>query len=169
MGYSALWKVLENMVADFRKRHTDVPLETLNDLKSAKTIIKLAKSGLNNAEYAQKIEILLGNVEHYLVSEGQKRFGNEYSEEWLKRISEASATAEEDEEKTSFVSGFPREQKWIRIKPSRDLPVEKLKLLVEDANLSCKLQNDGFLLVYGKGESLREFVRKIATKYGLKA
>jgi hypothetical protein len=49
------------------------------------------------------------------------------------------------------------------------LSLEKLALLAGKSKLSYKIQNDGFLLVYGENECIKEFVKKMATKYGLKA
>jgi len=156
---------LEKMIADFRKRGVNIPLEVMNDLKSAKTMVKILKADPSRVETLQKIEEYLGSVESYIVSEGQRMFGVEYVNEWLKRLDEASRTIEEEEEKASFVPGIPQEQKWIRVKPSEELPIEKLKVLAKGLNLSYNIQNDGYLLVYGKDEEIKEFVKKMAKKW----
>lgn len=170
MGYLAVWKVLEEMITDFRKRGAIVPREVMSDLKSAKTMIKILKADPTHGETIQKIEEYLRNVESHLVSEGQKMFGTEYIEEWLRRLDEASRKIrEEEEEETRFIPGIPREHKWIRVKPSTELPIEKLKALAEESRLSYNVQNDGCLLVYGEDERIKDFVKKMATKYGLKA
>ena len=116
--------------------------------------------------FFQKIEEYLGNVESYIVSEGQRRFGVEYVDEWLKRLEKASSSVQicEKEEKSRFVLGVPREQKWIRVKSLAKISVEKLKKLTKEFNLSHDLQKDGFLLVYGKGKNLKAFIKKIAAK-----
>ncbi|MDH5459630.1 MAG: DUF2096 domain-containing protein, partial [Candidatus Bathyarchaeota archaeon] len=111
----------------------------------------------------------LRSVESYLVSKGQESFGAGYAEEWLKRLDEASKKVLEEEEEARFISGLPREQKWIRVKPFAELPSEKLKALADELSLSYNVQNDGCLLVYGKDERIKDFVKKMATKYGLKA
>jgi hypothetical protein len=170
MGYLSVWKVLEEMITEFRKKGITVSTEVMDNLKSARTMIKILKADPHRGETMQKIEEYLGNVESYLISEGQKKFGVEYVDEWLKRLDEASVRMPDvEEEETRFIPGLPREQKWIRVKPSTELPIEKLKLLAQESNLSCKLQNDGYLLVYGEDEHLKEFVKKMATKYGVKA
>jgi hypothetical protein len=170
MGYLAVWKVLEEMAADFKKRGIAVPPVVVNDLKSAKTIIKVLKADPTYAENAQKIEEYLTNVESYLVSEGQKRLGPAYVDEWLQLRDQAGRKIVDDEEEESrFVSGVPREQKWIRLTPSNELPLEKLKTLVNESNLSCKLQTGGCLVVFGPDAAIKEFVKKIAAKYKSKA
>jgi hypothetical protein len=170
MEYLAVWKVLEEMIADFRKRGIAIPAEIMSDLKSARTMITILKADTSRGETVQKIEEHLRAVESYLVSGGQKVLGTEYVDEWLRRLDEASREPlEEEEEEKWFIPGVPREQKWIRVKPIDELSLEKLALLAGKSKLSYKIQNDGFLLVYGENECIKEFVKKMATKYGLKA
>jgi len=91
-------------------------------------------------------------------------------EEWIRRLDEASMKVSEEEEKeTRFISGVPREQKWIRVKPSAELPIEGLKALADELKLSYNLQNDGCLLVYGKDHRVKDFVKKMTVKYRFKA
>jgi hypothetical protein len=165
MGYLAVWKVLEEMILEFRKRGITIPAKVMDNLKSARTMIKILKADPSHGETMQKIEEYLSEVESYLISEGQKNFGAEYVDKWLKRLDEASMRIPDlEEEETRFVPGLPREQRWIRVKPSAELPIEKLKALAEESNLLCELQSDGCLLVYGEGERLKEFVKKMAKK-----
>ena len=165
MGYLAVWKVLEEMILEFRKRGITIPAEVMDNLKSARTMIKILKADPSRGETMQKIEEYLSNVESYLISEGQKNFGAEYVDKWLKKLDEASTRFPDlEEEETRFVPGLPREQKWIRVKPSAELPIEKLELMAKELNLLCELQRDGYLLVYGEDECLKEFVKKMAKK-----
>jgi hypothetical protein len=168
MGYSSAWQVLENMIADFRKRGINVPEEVMINLKSAKTMIKILKADPSHGETLLKIEEYLGNVEYYLVSEGQKTLGEEYANGWLKRLEEANRKTDEEEE-SRFVAGLPHEGKWIRIKPSAEFTIEKLKKSAKELNLSYNIQNDGYLLVHGTDECIKEFIKKIAAKYRVKA
>jgi len=169
MNYLATWKVLEEMIIDFRKKGMVVPAEIMSDLKSAITLANVLKAGPNRVDVARKVDEYLLNVESFVVSEGEKMFGSKYVKEWLERLENAERQTVEEEEKTEFVTGFPREHKWIRVKPSNELPIEKLKALAEETSLSYNVQNDGYLLVYGKDECIKDFVKKMATKYGLKA
>jgi hypothetical protein len=166
MGYLAVWKVLEEMVTDFKKRGVAVPTGIVDDLKSARTIIKVLKADPSCIENVQKIEEYLGNVESYLISEGQRRFGQRYADEWLSlRDQAACKIIDEEKEEQRFISGVPRDQKWIRLTPSNELPLEKLKNLAEESNLSYNVQTDGCLLIYGPDRFIKDFVRKIASKH----
>jgi hypothetical protein len=167
LGYLAVWKVLEEMITDLKRRGVAVPTNILNDLRYARTLINVLKADPTRLETSQKIEEYLNNVEAYLISEGQ-RFGDKYVEEWVKRLEDASKKIFEEEEGTRFVPGLPREQRWVRVKPSEEMPVEALKALASELNLSFEMQSDGCLLVYGEDERLKDFVKKMATKYGSK-
>jgi len=163
MGHLAVWKVLEEMVIEFRKKGLPVPATVMNDLKSARTMIKIMNADASRGEIAQKVDEYLGNVESYLVTEAQKEFAPEYVDAWLRRLEEADCEtrAKVAEEESRFIAGLPRDQKWIRVEPLASLPLEKLKQLAEESDLSCSIQEDGRLLVYGKAEDIKEFVKKM--------
>jgi hypothetical protein len=166
MGYLSVWKVLDQMVADFRKRGAAVPDKIMSDLKSARTILSAKKTPQGSSGILEEIEAYLVNVESYLISEGEKRFGKEYANEWLRKIKAASGKVSDDEEeKERFIWGFPRQQKWIRVKPSTDLPPARIKALANESSLSIKSQNDGCILVYGTDKHVKDFVKKMTTKH----
>ena len=170
MDYSAVWKVLEELITDFRKKGITVPAEIVSNLRHAKTLINVLRADPTRLNTSQKVEGYLLSIESYLVSEAQKNFGNSYVEQWLKRLNEASSRVVEEEEKeTKFVSGVPRKQKWIRVKPSAELPIEEIKALADELNLSFNVQNDVYLLVYGEDRSIKDFVKRMTAKYGRKA
>ena len=162
MSHLAVWKALEEMIIEFRKKGLPVPVTVMNDLKSARTMIKIVNVDESRGETIQKIEEYLGNVESYLVTEAQEKFEPEYIDEWLRRLEEANCeTCEEKADKTRFISGLPRDQKWIRVEPLASLPLEKLKQFAEESNLSVSVQKDGRLLVCGKAEDIKRFVKKM--------
>jgi len=170
MGYPAVWKVLEEMVADFKKKQTTVPNEVISDLKSAKTTIKILGADPTCWENAQKIDEYLTNVESYLISEGQKRFGQAYVDEWLQKLDKAGRKIiDEQEEETKFVSGITGERKWIRLTPTEEISLEELKALAKESNLSYEVQNGEHLVVQGPETVLKDFVKKIAAKQKPKA
>jgi hypothetical protein len=163
MGNLAVWKVLEEMVIELRKKGLTVPSTVMNDLKSARTMIKIMNADASRSEITQKVDEYLGNVKSYIVTEAQKEFAPEYIDAWLRRLEEANCEirAKVVDEESRFIAGLPRDQKWIRVKPLTSLSVEKLKQLAEESNLSCSIQEDGRLLVYGKAEDIKEFVKKM--------
>jgi len=164
MSYSARWKILEGMIVEFRKKGLEVSQAILNDLKSAKVMITIMNAEDKDlGETAPKIDEYLGSVEAYLVTEGQKAFPPEKVDEWLRRLEEASCEicVTEAKKESRFVSGLPRDQKWIRVQPLTSLPMEKLKTLAEETRLSYRVEDDGHLIVYGNAEDIKQFIKKM--------
>jgi len=169
MGYQDAWRVLEEMIVDFRTRGESVPSKIMDDLKSAETMIRLLKFDAARGETIQKVEEYLASVESYVVSEGEKLFGPAYAEKWLKRLAEARESPTKEEEETRFIPGVRRDEGWIRVKPSNGMTLERLRKMAESLDLYWRAQADGSLLVHGRKERIRSFVRKMTTKYGSKA
>jgi hypothetical protein len=169
MGYEAVWKILEEIIIELRKKGLATPQKVLNDLKSAKVFMKIMDaSEKDRGETAPKIEQYLGSVEAYLITEAQKTFPPARIDEWLRRLEEASCVTcvtcgvpTEKNEKAKFITGLPRDQKWIRVEPLSILPAEKLKKLAKETNLSFREETDGHLTVYGTSENIRVFVKKM--------
>jgi hypothetical protein len=162
MGHLAVWKVLEEITTEFRKKQLPVPEKVMSDLKAALTMIKIVNADSGRGENSLKIEEYLGSVEAYLVTEAQKHFTPEHVDNWLKRLEMANCeTCEEKTEETRFIAGVPRDQKWIRVEPLTNLPLEKLKQLAKETNLSINIQEDGHMLVYGQTEDIKKFVAKM--------
>lgn len=166
MGYLAASRVLEEIVTTLRKNSVTIPPNIMEDLKSARTTIDFLRSGASTEVSIPKIEGYLGNVEAYLISQIEKTCGPGEADRWLKRLDEArKQTHDKNEKKTRFVRGLPREGKWIRVKPSPQLTIDKLKALAEESSLKYNLQEDGSFLVFGKGSQIKDFVRKMTTGY----
>jgi hypothetical protein len=171
MGYEAVWKVLEEIVIELRKKGVVTPPRVMNDLKSAKVLMKvLDASERDRGDTAPRIEQYLGSVEAYLVTEAQKTFAPARIDEWLRRLEEANCDTcqtcgvrEEVKGKAEakFITGVPRDQKWIRVEPLASLPVEKLKQFAGETNLSFREEEDGHLTVYGSAEDIQAFVKKM--------
>ncbi|MEM0313760.1 MAG: DUF2096 family protein [Candidatus Bathyarchaeia archaeon] len=89
MGYLAVWKVLEEMVIDLRRKGISIPSNVVIDLRQAKTLINILAAEPARLDTSQKIEQQLQDIEAFLVSETQGKLGSKYVEGWLKRIEEA--------------------------------------------------------------------------------
>ena len=170
MGYENVWKVLEEIVIELRKEGVSIPPTVMNDLKSAKTLMKvLDASEGERSETAPKIEEYLGSVEAYLVTEAQRKFVPARIDAWLRKLEEANCNTcrtscnfeAKEMEEANFVVGVPRDQKWIRVRPLDNLPAEKLKQLAGETNLSLREEKAGHLVVYGSAEDIKRFVRKM--------
>jgi hypothetical protein len=166
MGHNlATWKTLEDMMIELKKKGVTIPENIMEDLRSAKSMIKLACTQGSHGNEVMKTEEYLANVEAYLVNEGQKAFGSRHVDEWLRRLEEAGTCGEvcehPAEREDQFVTGVPRDQKWIRVEPTEKLSTERIQQLVKDHNLQFKLQKDGRILVYGMPANLKAFVKQM--------
>jgi len=170
MGYGEVWKILDNMVMEFKKRGEPVPSNVIEDLRAAKTMIQVLKADPNRAENIPSIEMYLGNVESYLIFVGQQKFGDQFYDTWMAELRRARATigagAKEEawEPASKFVPGIPRGQRWLRVQVSDETPEREIQKLASDSGLSTKKQTDGYVLVYGDEEKLKQFVHKTGEK-----
>ena len=167
MTHLATSRVLEEMIIEFRKKGLQVPLNVLTDLKSARVLMKVEDvDHKGHGEIAPKIEEYLSSVEAYLVTEAQKTLPPERVDEWLRRLNAASCDTclTEEKEESRFIPGLPRDQKWVRVEPITSLPTEKLKQLATETNLSFRAETDGHLIVHGKAEDIKEFVKKMTSQ-----
>jgi hypothetical protein len=171
MGYDAAWKILEEIIVELRKKGVETPPNVMNDLKSAKILINvLNMSEQDRGEAAIKIEQYLGSVEAYLVTEAQKTFPPERIDAWLRRLETATCdtcqtcsvpTKTTEKAEKTFITGVPRNQKWIRVNPLPNLNAQKLKQLTKETNLSFREEKDGHLIVHGTPENIKNFVKKM--------
>ncbi len=162
MGHNmASWKVLEGMLIELKKKGVNIPEDILADLRSAKSMIKLHCTQAKGAgDVLQKAEELTANVEAYLAEEAQKVFGPEKVDAWLRRLEEANAeVCEESTSENKFVTGVPRDQKWVRVEPIKDLPAGRIVQIAEEQNLQVKKEKDGRLVVFGKPEDIKSFLK----------
>lgn len=169
MGYEEVWKILESMVIELRRKSVTIPREVMTNLHSAKTMIQILKADPTCTETMSKIEMYLENVESSLAFIAQKELGLEHVEQWMRRLEKArEKTPFEMEPKSTvsrFVPGLPRNQHWIRVKPSEDAPREVIEKLAEQTGLSSKMQENGYLLVYGDKKLIKMFVKKMTEKF----
>ncbi len=170
MGYDAVWKLLDEMIIEFRKRGESVPANVIDDLRAAKTMMQVWKADPKRTENIPSIEAFLGNVESYLVFTGQEKFGAEFVEKWMANLREVrktlrtGRTEETLEPASKFVAGLPRGKKWIRVQVSTETPKSDIKRLAAESGLLTKTQTDGYVLVYGEDHKLKLFVQKISER-----
>jgi hypothetical protein len=168
MGYEELWKALADLLTELRKRGEAIPTETMEDLRSAKTMIQVLKAGPTRTENITRIETYLENVESYLIFAAQNKFGPEFAERWMRKISRARRKAYEEKEvkvPSRFVPGLPKGKRWVRIQVSEDTPKEYIENLAQENGLSCRMQENEYMLVYGDDEKIKSLVKKMAKRF----
>jgi hypothetical protein len=166
MGHNmATWKLLEDIMLELKKKGLSIPSNVMEDLRAAKSMIKLSCMQDSRGEAIQKAEEYTANVEAFLVTEGQKILGSEIVDQWLRLLEEANAdVCEEKTEENKFVTGVPRDQKWVRVEPIKNLSTERIQQIAKEQNLTVNQQNDGRLVVFGQPEAIKDFLKKVTTE-----
>jgi len=170
MGYGDVWKILDELVIEFRRRGEDIPANVMEDLRAAKTLMQVWRADPSRAENIPSIEGYLSNVESYLIFTAHEKFGAEFSEKWMEKLREArkairrGETEGDRESSSKFVPGLPRGKKWVRVKVLAETPKNEIKRLAASCGLSTKMQADGYMLVYGDDEKLKVFIHKTGEK-----
>lgn len=163
LGYEEWWKTLENLIAEFRKKRLAIPSEVMTSLKSAKTLIEVYGADLSRVETISSIEKYLLQVESSLINFADEELGHAFVKRWIKKLENARKKLSEHVTKAPrFIPGLPKGEYWIRILPSDDVLRKDVEELANQFGLSCRLQEGGYILVYGNKSSVKDFVKKMA-------
>lgn len=167
MSYEENWKVLADLLVKLQKEGEKIPTEMIDDLRSAKTMMQILKSDPTHIENILRIENYLRTVESYAVLIAQEKFGTRFVERWLRKLEKAKKTKTTGEEEAipRLVPRIPRDKNYVRVQISNDTPREDVESLVKENKLSYKMQKNGYMLIYGNGESIKSFVKKMAEKF----
>ena len=163
MGYEEKWKSIADFLIELQKEGEQIPEDVINDLRSAKTMIQVLIADPNNMESISRIDTYLRNVESYAINTAEKH-GTKQVEAWLKKF-EIKNREEEKETISRFVTGIPRQKKWVRIQISEDTPSNDIKKLVKISDLSYKIQKNRYILVYGNGENIKSLMKKMTERF----
>ena len=166
MNYEYLWKVLEDLFVELTKKGVTVPAELLDDLKSAKTLITICNAEPTALEVATQIELYLDNVESNLLYLAESDLGKRYADKIMEKLDEARQKGLEEKVvvPSKYVSGVQKGEHWIRINISDLVSIEELYSLFKKFKLSSKTQEDGYILVHGKEEDIKAFIKEIGGK-----
>ncbi len=166
MSYEEKWKILADFLIELQERGKKTPVEIMDDLRSAKTIIQILKADPTHTESISRIETYLRSVESYAIFAAEK-LETEIAEEWLKKLEDPIRVEKKEKREASsrFIHGFPRDKNWVRIQISEDTPLEAVKKLVTKSKLSYKKQEKGYMIVYGNRDNIKSFVKSMAEQF----
>ncbi len=164
MNYEAIWKMLSDVITDLRKKGESIPADVRADLRSAKTMIEIFKVDKSHVENLIKIEEYLNKVESYVLPAAKRNFGDKYVEDLMGKIAEAESIIQTWEQRPpqSFPVGVPKGKRWIRLKLSDEIPLEKVKMLSDELELNYRVEADGCIVLFGEDEKIKMFVKKVA-------
>jgi hypothetical protein len=167
MGHTlAVWRALEDLLVELRKKDVQIPVNILEDLRSARSMIELSYSEDTPKDAVTKAEVYITNVETYLIGQAQEIFEPTQVDEWLNRIIDANLQVDKETPAAEgrFVVGVPRDQKWFRIEPDENLPEDYVFKLAKEWNLTVSKQTNGRLMVHGQLNDVKAFIKHAAAK-----
>ena len=162
LDYYALWKLMANLIIDLKRANVKIPPQVMTELRSLKTLIEISKVEGSSSDVIRIIEECVSNLESYLMPIAREKFGDEYIEALMRRISEARKRKAKVKLEKRFLAGVPRDKHWTRVKLTKDTPLNLLKRICSDLKLNHKVQEGDFLLIYGDDEAqIKKFVKKM--------
>ena len=166
MGYEEKWEVLADFLIELQERGKKTPVEVMDDLRSAKTIIQVLKVDPTHTESISRIETYLRNVESYAIYTAEE-IGTKKVEEWLKKLKDPKRAEkyEKQEASSRFILGVPRKMNWVRIQISEDAPLKDAEKLVKKCGLSYTMQEKCYMIDYGNRDSVKLFVKSMAEQF----
>jgi hypothetical protein len=155
---------MADLVSELKKSGESIPDHVMKDLRAAKTMMEIMKVEPSRTENLLKIEEYFSNVESYIVPAARTRLGEQYVHEWLNKVAETQKTRQSWDlrQPKRFPVGVPRDKRWVRLKPSDELPMQKIKRISKQLGLKSQAQDDGYILIIGTDNQVREFIKKTA-------
>jgi hypothetical protein len=165
VSYEEKWKVLADLLIELQERGEKIPADVMNDLRSAKTMIQVLRADPTHIESLSRIDTYMRCVESYSIFTAEK-YGTELVEEWLKKLKETKEVRGKEKKIASrFISGVPRDKNWVRIEISKDTPPEEIKKLADESDVSYRMQENGYIFVYGNEEDIKSFMKKMTERF----
>ncbi len=164
MSYEEKWKILDDLLIELQERDEKIPKDVMNDLRSAKTMIQINRADPTRIENISRIDTYLRSVESYGILTAEK-YGTNLVEEWLKKLKEIKEVkAKKKKISSRFISGVPRGKNWVRIEISEGISSEEIRKLVNESDISYQIKENGYIFVYGKGENIKSFMKRMKEK-----
>jgi hypothetical protein len=163
LSYEYKWKKLSDLLIKTQKMGEKIPSKVMNDLRSAKTIIQVLKRDPTHIESLARVEVYLKNVEAYVISIAEKN-GSEMVQEWLKKINQSETKCKKSPDSTVSPK-VSQDEKWIRIKQIKEIPLENVEKMSEKLGLSVKVEENGDIIIVGDEKGVKSFVKSMAKQF----
>ncbi len=165
-NYEEIWRTLADLARVMQERGERIPREVMRDLKSAKTLITIFRMDPSQGQIASRIETYLDNVEMRLIYAAETKFGKELAERWIKKLSEARTKSLKPKpiSVSKFIPALLRDKRWVRIRITEDIRRDRVESIAAGLGLSFKMQEDGYLLVYGEEKGIKKFIKGVANE-----
>jgi len=127
-------------------------------------MLEILRINESHSENISRLEEYLNNVEAYVLPIVKNKFGEAYANNMLRKMYKPEKK-EIEKVQMRFHPNLPKEKKWIRVQITNETPLEMIKKTAHEKGLECRVEKDGYVLVYGENEKLKSFVKKIAETF----
>ena len=167
INYDNVCKRLDELMLELLQKGINIPQHLFDDLKSARSLISIYRTEPSELDLAMESSPLLKIVEMNLLGLAETELGKDYAEEWQKKIIDTYSEQNDSYVKTAtFVAGIPKNEYWIRLNTSEIIFDKELSESLMQLNLTTKLQADGYLLIHGRKEDVKTFLKEVRQKVG---
>jgi len=157
-NYLSAAKILDELLLALMEQGQTIPAHAAEDLKTGRSLAGILLRQ-HDDEAAVKAQAILERVEMNLLSLAESAFGRESAEDWQTKIAEAyRQEAPASAPASKFVTGVPKGTHWVRVEAS--YPTDA-GVAPEAFGLTSIVQEDGYLLIYGRKEDVSAFLAEI--------
>lgn len=160
MDYFALWKVLEELVTELKKKGVNISDLTMKKLRGARATINIYVADPSYQQTSADLMTQLTELETGLMTLAEQEVGPEFASEWLKKI-----TATREVEPSSpmidkgFPKGVPRSDYWIRLTIGDTISIDEVREMAAKHNLTIKEETPEQVIVHGEQSRVRQLVK----------
>lgn len=166
LNYDAVWKQLDALIIEVRKKGSAISQAVIDDLKSARTLISVHTVDPTSTDTIMQIEEYLRKVEAYLLFLAEADHGEAYAAEVMRRIgaSRRPGVDEAGPDASRYIAGITPGQHWVRLDLRDTVPREELSVLAADAGLSLTMQGAHHAVIRGDKDKVKALLRRVAAK-----
>ena len=167
INYDNACKKLDEFMVELLDKGFAVPQHLFDDLKSARNLINIYRAVPSELAQAMDSSPYLQSVEMNLLSIAETEISKDYADEWQREIIAAyQGNAAGGAKPAAFITGVPKGDYWVRINTSEvSIGKEHEKLLAE-LRLQAKAQDDSYVLIHGRKDDVKIFLKEIRQKAG---
>jgi len=164
-NYSAVWKVLEEIVPALKAKGVSIPDHIAKKLRSTRATIAIYDADPTYENTIETIEAYLIDLESELLNLAEKEAGKEYSNDWLEKIGKARVSKPEPVgTKRGFPAGVPRGDYWIRVEVGDMVTIDELRETATHQGLTMKEESPKLVVIHGEQSAVKHLIREIAER-----
>ncbi|MGD2072102.1 MAG: DUF2096 family protein [Candidatus Thorarchaeota archaeon] len=165
MDYLSLWKVFEELITELKKKGITVSDQTMKKLRGARATINIYTADPTYQQTAADLMTQLTDLEMELMTLGEQQVGEEFTKEWLEKITAArNAEPKDSVVDKGFPKGVPRSDYWIRLTIGDTIPSDELREMAAKHNLSIKEESTDQVVVHGEQKIVKLLVKEMTEK-----